>query len=277
MFRQNQGTFWGSSIPVNVGRGTQDADLDKHLNYAHTKNVVGAFCEAVGAYAIGAKEWKGSCFPLPSRIKDEWSLPGEPPRSVMPDLIKEDSSTLVEVKGGRDNGALKVFEWQAQAYDALRKSGDWPIYRPRVEYLFILHGLTKRITATYHTPRGVIAALARNVELAVLVDLDVVLQFSSWCGVREHGQPNGSYWYPPFYNLLPRYLKRLAKEPRACLDELGLNGNRFRVLRWEVGRSEALLLHQVKVCDEVFLAPFPLTYIKKVRGVRKPYEEEVPF
>lgn len=251
---------------------------DHRLSVQSAKNVVGAFYESLASHIFDAERWEGGPvyahegdIDKDSEAKSRYRSGGDEPLSLSPDLLRRKDCTFIEVKGGNCGSTYKPFTWQAELYDRIRRRATLPIYRPRVEYAFFMHSVLGMVKKC-RTVGNLVAALARNTDLCVLMDLDLVLQFSQWCRVASYGDPDDpdSYYYPPFYHLKPKQLRSMLVNPRDCLDELlGAGQVNYDVSQRLVGaRSEQLNLFEHLEVDGTPLAPFPLLRIRR-RGRRR--------
>ena len=275
-------------VRLKIGESESQTDLDEPLKVQHTRNVVGSFYEALAAHLFDAVRWRGEEVYVyeEDRGADAPSDPDAPPPCLIPDLVQRERSTFIEVKGGNPRSQYKIYRWQAELYDEIRRHATKPMYRPRVEYAIFMHNLL-RMTKRQKTPRKLISALARGTECCVLVDLDVVLRFERWCGTAEYGSPEGRSHYPTFYTFSPKHLKLLLKDPRQVLQQLGLEdcevggrhiGRQFNLRRSVAGIDpKAPLFHRV-VVGGTQLHPFPVLTIRRKRKLRPPYAGVVePF
>lgn len=272
-------------IHLKVGNSLNPIHPDHRLNVQSAKNVVGAFYESLASYLFHAERWEGGSIyawesdmlredepPPKSRYRPE----GDVPTSLTPDLLRPEDCTFIEVKGGNSRSTYKSFTWQAELYDRIRRHATLPIYRPRVEYAFFLHNVLG-MTKGCRTVGKLVSALARNTELCVLLDLDLVLKFEEWCGVVSYGDPEDpeSYYYAPFYKLKPNQLRGLVRHPRECLDEIaGKDQLNYGVTTRMVGAQGGQLdMFELLEVDGTPLAPFPLMRIRRRgRSRRAPFE-----
>lgn len=265
-------------VRLKIGESEAQTDLDAPLKVQNTRNVVGSFYEAMAAHLFDAVHWRGGEV-YPYEADRGVALNSEEPPCLIPDLVQRERSTFIEVKGGNPRSQYKIYRWQAELYDAIRRHATRPMYRPRVEYAIFMHNLL-RMTKRQKTPRKLISALAQSTECCVLLDLDVVLCFERWCGTAEYLNPESRLGYPAFYTFSPRHLKQLLKEPRRVLQQLELEdcevdgqriGRQFNMRRFTAGVGpNGPLFHRVMVGD-TSLAPFPVLTIRRKRKQRPPY------
>jgi len=240
--------------------------LDSPLQVQHTRNVVGSFYEALGAFILSAERWTGGDVYACESHRVEYD--GEDPPCLQPDLIRRRDSTFIEVKGGAERSTFKIYRHQAELYAKLRRCARFPIYRPRIEYILFMHRL-RGMTRKYKTVRSLLEALAVHTVCAVHLDLDALLRFNGWCGTAEY--ENGRVHYPCFYTTGPRHMRALLRAPARALEEMGLDVSRFRVRKWIAPSPEAPLLTRVFV-GETPLTPFPVTSIIRPRRRRAGYD-----
>lgn len=253
-----------SFVQLKVGNSLSNADLDQQLKVQHTRNVVGSFYEALAAHIFNAERWRGEEIYVSEKDRNK-PYEGIHPNRLIPDLVRRENSTYIEVKGGNKNSQFKVYKWQAELYDELRRRATVPIYRPRVEYAIFMHGL-KGMTKKLGTPRRLIGALAENTICCVVLDLDIILRFQSWMGTVEYGDPNGvdsRQYYPQFYPITSKHLRKLQENPRKHLRAMGLKARNFTVERKMVGEG-------MKV-NGSFVEPFMMLTLRRKRRQRKAY------
>jgi hypothetical protein len=249
-------------VQLKVGNNHTIANIDAQLRVQHTRNVVGSFYEALAAHVFTAVRWTGG--EVYVRERDRRAVFNGPhPPCLVPDLVRRHDATFIESKGGNYHSQFKIYKWQAELYDALRRRAMVPIYRPRVEYAIFMHGLTS-MTKSLGTARRLIAELAQNTMCCILVDLDVVLGFDKWVGTVEYGsEDHGRQYYPPFYPISSRYLRVLRNDPRTCLAQMGLEPFRFSVINREMDTGVFV--------DGTEINGFPIMEIKRKRGRRRGY------
>lgn len=258
-------------VRLKVGETVAPTDLDKTLKVQHSRNVVGSFYEALASLMFGAERWEGQEIYAYEEDRD-YSGPVDPdadPPCLIPDLLRRGDSTFIEVKGGNAKSQFKIYRWQAQLYDRIRRHGSYPIYRPRVEYAIFMHSL-QRITKRLKTPRRLIEALAGSTLCCVLLDLDLVLGFDRWCGTAEYTGETRRQQYPTFYTMSSRHMNLMMEDPAAVLEELGLPRRRFSITRRTYGEVDYPLFQRILVGEQP-LTPFPVVSIRHKRHKRPCY------
>lgn len=255
-----------ASVNLKVGCNQTSTDLDALLKVQHTRNVVGSFYEALAAHVFGAQRWSGGEVYADESHRGQYSADNIP-NCLIPDLVRRKDATYIEVKGGNRHSQFKVYRWQAELYNSLRRNAQVPVYRPRVEYAIFMHDL-QGMTKKYRTARNLIAALTQNTLCCVLLDLDVVLAFERWVGTVEYGDWNsGRQYYPHFYPISSRHVRQLMEHPRQCLTEMGLNTARYSVVEHQAAEN--------LVIDETKAEAFPVLEIQTRRHLRSGYHGPV--
>ncbi len=265
-------------VRLSIGESAAQTNLDAPLKVQNTRNVVGSFYEALAAHLFSAVRWQGREV-YPNEGDRDADAEGPDPPCVIPDLVQRERSTFIEVKGGNPRSQYKLFRWQAELYDEIRRRGTQPMYRPRVEYAIFMHNLL-RMTKRQKTARKLIAALAQNTECCVLMDLDVVLRFERWCGTAEYLDPEARTGYPTFYTFSPKYLKLLLADPRSVLRELELEDctidgqhikRQFSIHRFTASVGDRGPLFPSLSVGDTPIQPFPVLTIRRKRKLRPPY------
>jgi len=258
-------------VLLKVGDSVAATDMDAKLNVQHTRNVVGSFYEALAAFLFDAVRWRGGevyAYEKDRGYEGPMGDADDPP-CMSPDLVQRTRASFIEVKGGNAWSQFKIYRWQALLYDNIRCHGTYPIYRPRVEYAIFVHKL-QRMTKRLKTPRNLIAGLAQNTECCLLVDLDILLRFHKLVVPVSYGDEHSRKYYPTFYPVTAKHIRRIMSEPSAVLTELELKRNQFSITNYLGGESEAPLFERVAVGDTA-LTPFPVVTIRRKRHPRAPY------